>query len=134
MSRSISWILEYTSELPNKAEKIKCLRANQGVLKPILKYAYDPNIEWLLPEGNPPYRANGEALPTDMYKEIRKLYIFVKGGNDNVKPLQREALFVNILEHIPADDAELLLSIKNRKIPFKGITKKLALEAFPDLF
>ena len=134
MSRSISWILEYTSKLPNKQEKIKCLQANQSVTIPVLKYTFDPNIEWVLPEGNPPYRPNSEALPTDMYKELRKLYIFIKGGNDNVPQLKRESLFVDMLESVPADDAELLLSMKARKIPFKGITKKLALEAFPDLF
>lgn len=134
MSRSISWILEFTSKLPNDEEKIKCMQANANVLKPVLDYTFNPDKKWLLPEGKPPYRPNTEALPTDMYKELRKLYIFIEGGKPDLHQLRRESLFLDLLESIPADDAELLLHMKDKKLPYAGITKKLVLKAFPGLF
>ena len=134
--KSISWILEFTSKLPNDEEKIKCLRANESVMKPILNLAFNPDIKWLLPEDSPPYRPNHEALPTDMYKEMRKMYIFLdekSGGNPRLNQIKRESLFIDVLESVPVDDAKLLLEVKNKKIPFKGITKALVKKAFPGM-
>jgi hypothetical protein len=38
-----------------------------------------------------------------------------------------------LLESIHPLDAKLIISIKDRKLPFKGLTKKIAQQAFPDL-
>ena len=43
-------------------------------------------------------------------------------------------MFIQTLESIDPEDAELLCSIKDKKIPYKGITSKLVTEAYPGLF
>ena len=50
-----------------------------------------------------------------------------------MKPLQREVQFVQFLETLDPDDAKLVLSIKDKKMPYKGITRKLFEEAWPAL-
>ena len=134
--KAISWILDYTSKLPNDEEKVKCLRANENsAILTILKFAYDPNIVWLLPEGEPPYNPSNEhSLDNMLYSEARKLYLFIEGGNPNLKPTRREFLFVELLQHVHPEDAKLLLAIKEKTIPYKGITSKLVLKAFPGLY
>lgn len=59
--------------------------------------------------------------------------MFVEGGNPNLKPVRREFLFIQLLESIDSEDAKLLLAVKEKKLPFKGITEKTVRQAFPDL-
>lgn len=134
--KSISWILDFTSKLPNEQEKINCLRAN-GVpqIFDVLKYTYDPRIKWLLPEGAPPYTINeAKGLEQRFYAEIRKLYLFVEGGNPNLNQIKRESLFISVLENIHSQDAKLLLSMKEKKLPYPGLDSQLILKAFPGLY
>jgi hypothetical protein len=135
MKLGVAEILEKASKIASRKEKIDYLRENQSFpMKIVLQYALDPNIEWLLPPGAPPYKANQlEDQESVLYHEAKKMYLFVKGGNDNLKPLRREALFLQLLENVTPEDAKLLLAAKDKKIPYPGITYKLIKEAFPDI-
>ena len=133
--KSISEILDECSRLTSPAAKIEHLRKHYNQpLVTVLKYALDPKIVWDLPDGAPPYTPC-EALDLEarLHQEARKLYLFIKGGNDNVKPLRKETLFIQTLESIDKNDAKLLISIKDKKMPYKGITAKIVNEAFPGL-
>jgi hypothetical protein len=134
--KSIAWILNFTSNLPNEEEKIKCLQANDiNAIKIILKFCYDPNITWALPAGAPPYTPcvypNIENM---LYSEARRLYLFVNGGNDNLSPLKRERMFIDLLESITPEDANLLVSVKDKQLPFEGLSAATVLKAYPGLF
>jgi hypothetical protein len=50
-----------------------------------------------------------------------------------MKPLRREGLFLNLLESLNPEEAELLIAAKDKKMKYKGITKKLVNDAFPNL-
>ena len=137
MSRkSIAWILDFTSKLPNEQEKINCLQQNSnGAIHTVLKFCYDPNIVWALPEGDPPYNPceypNQENM---LYQEARKLYLFIEGGNDNLNKVKREMMFIDLLGSVEPADAKLLLAIKNKKLPYPGLNADLILKAFPGLW
>ena len=103
------------------------------VLKSILKYALDPNIKFLLPEGVPPYKPNVYDEPKALLAEANRIYLFIEGGNPNLKPLRREQMFIQMLEYVSPNDAVLLLAMKDKKLPFKNITKEMVREAFPGL-
>lgn len=137
--KAISWILDFTSKLPNEEEKIKCLQANDNnAIRTILKFCFDPNIIWALPEGAPPYTpCQFPHQENNLYMEIRRLYLFLDpacGGNPNLKPLKRESLFVTILQEVDPEDAKLLISIKDKKLPYAGLTSETVLKAFPGLY
>ena len=106
-----------------------------GALKEVLKYAFHPDIKFLLPPGNPPHKTVVDETdnPTYLYGLIRKLYLFVEGGNPSLKPARREYLFIEMLESIHSLEAELLLQIKDKKIKCKGLTYNLVKETFPEL-
>lgn len=119
-----------------EAKKEVLLRHEQnGVLKEILKYTFNPDIKFLLPPGNPPYKTvvDESENPTYLYGLVRKLYLFVEGGNPNLKQARREYLFIELLESIHPLEAELLLQIKDKKIKCKGLTYNLVKETFPEL-
>lgn len=133
--KAISWILDFTSKLPNELEQIKCLQANDNsAIRTILKFCFDPNIKWLLPAGDAPYQPSSfPNLDNMLYHEARRLYLFVEGGNPNLTTLKRESMFVELLQTVHPEDAKLLVSIKDKKLPFP-IKPETVLKAYPGLF
>jgi hypothetical protein len=133
--KPISWILEFTSKLPNDNEKIKCLQDNGVVpIKQILHYCYHPNVKWLLPEGDPPYIPSSDASETDLYKATSKLYLFIEGGHPTLNQVKREAMFIEMLQSILPEDAKLMLCVKDKKLPYEGLNANIVKKAFPDIF
>jgi hypothetical protein len=134
MKLGLAEILENASKLKSRKEKIEYLQKNDSrSLQDLIQYALHPAIVWDLPEGAPPYK------PTDfldqenmLYTQMRKLSLFVNKNGSNLKPARLEQIFVQILESIAPKDAELLLLVKDRKLP-KGITPALVQEVWPGL-
>lgn len=131
----ISEILDLASKQKTTQEKIDVLhKYNSPVLQMILRYTFEPTVVWDLPEGTPPYTPSpyddGQAM---LYQEARRLYLFLRGGNPNLSPLKREQLFIGLLESLDREDAKLIISVKDKKIPYKGINQKLIDAAFPGL-
>lgn len=136
MKKSIYNILKECSELKTPKERIDYLsRVQTPVVKNILKYAFDPKIKFDLPEGDPPYKPC-EYLDQEgrLYSEIRKMYLFIEGGNPSLTKFKREMLFIQFIEGLDKEDAKLILAVKDKKLPFKTITSDIAKKAFPDLF
>lgn len=139
MRKTFYEIFEEVDKCKTKKEKIAKLQSYSGApLKHILGYTFDPRVKWLLPEGNPPYKpaANGIEAEGRLVGELRKLDLFIAGNSDtqrNLKQTRREMIFIEMLETIDPGDAKVLLAMKDRKLPFKSITKKLVAEAFPNL-
>jgi hypothetical protein len=133
--RTLYSLLEDVSKCKSADQKINKLREyDSGVLRQLLKYAYDPEIKFLLPTGDPPYKPcpflDQEGM---LYTEIRRLYLFVEGGNPNLSKLRREMLYIQLLESVDPNDAKLLNYVKDKKLPFRGITAKIVNQAFPNL-
>lgn len=135
MKLGIAEILKRASKIEDEVGRIHWLRQNYNpTLQMILQYAYDPRVVWLLPEGAPPYKPNDLIDQHHrLYTEARKLYLFIEGGNPGLKPLRREQLFIELLEVVDPEDAKLLLAVKDKTIPYPGITKELINKAFPGI-
>lgn len=135
MKLGVAEILEKTSGMTSRSDRIRMLQENNSVaLQTVLRGAFDPTIKWLLPEGKPPYKPNDLVDQEHIfYHECRKMYLFVEGGNPDLKQLRREALFVQLLETVSANDAKLLLAIKDKHLPYPGVTPDIIKEAFPGL-
>jgi hypothetical protein len=123
------------SKASSENEQIEILRKNfSDGLKTILQYALDPNIKWLLPTGAPPYKPctflDQESL---LYQNTRKLYLFVEGGNPSLKKTKRESIYIGLLESVAPKDAELLVAIKDKQLPY-GVKKDLIFKSFPGMF
>ena len=137
----ISEIFEQASELKTKQEKIAFLRANTSLaLRDIIKGGFDEAIKFNIPDGAPPYKKDDAPVgyqPSTLHSQTRKFKYFVKGGmGDRINPSRREMMFINILESVHPEEAELIIAMKDKKLKgrYKGITKALCAEAFPTLF
>ena len=77
---------------------------------------------------------SASAGHTSLRREYSKLYNFVKGGNDSLKSIRRETMFIQILEGLHPLEAELLLLVMDKKLSEKyKITKEIVAEAYPDI-
>jgi len=138
-TRLISGIFQEIEKTTGRKEKIKLLQSyesNQAFMK-ILEAVCDVRVIFELPEGNPPYNTPDDMVDNvaGLYQEVRKLYVFTKNAkSQNIHSIKRERIFIEMLESIHPDDAKLMLSVKDKKLPYKGITTKLVKEAFPDRF
>jgi len=139
MNKTFHQIFSEVEEAKTKKEKQEVLRKYSGpALKQVLGYTFDPNIKWLLPEGTPPFKPLPKSadMESRLMSELRRLYLFVEGDTDaqrNLTTLRREQLFIGLLESIDPDDAKVLIGMKDGKLPYKSITKKLIAETFPTI-
>lgn len=132
---SVSEILKKCSEFKKKEEKVEALRVNcNEACKVVLQYMFHPEVKFLLPEGKPPFSYSQFDEQNMLHSEARRLYLFVEGLSPDMKPVKREQLFIDILQSVTPDDADLLVAMKDKKSPYKGLTKEVAYAAFPELF
>ena len=135
----ISEILRKVSNAKTKKEKIDLLRENNSpALRMLLIWNYDDSVVSEIPEGDVPYTPNEAPVGTDhtrLEQEARGFYRYVKGGDPKLKALKRESMFIQLLEGLSAEEAELLCLIKDGKLTskYKRITKAVISEAFPSI-
>ena len=133
---SFAEILDRVSKIKTKKEKVTFLRKYQtDALRMICKASFDPNIVWELPTGDVPYRQNDAPEGTEhtlLQQEVRTLYHFIKGGNPQLGQNKREMMFVQMLEGLHADEAELLIAAKDKRLhrKYKGLSDNVVKEAF----
>ena len=134
----ISEVLRKVSNAKTKQEKISLLRQyNSNALRQLLIINFDDSVVSVMPEGDVPYTPNEAPAGTDhtrLEHEYRGLYRFFKGGA-KLPGLKRESMFVQLLEGLHADEAELLVLVKDGRLgdKYKRITKAVVSEAFPQI-
>lgn len=139
MRKTFDDIFTEVGKAKSRKEKQEVLRKYSGPqLKSILGLTYDPNVNWLLPEGTPPYKPLPKEADQEagLSSELRRMYLFIEGDTDtqkNLKQHRREQIFIDILESIDPGDAKVLIGMKDGKLPYNGITRKLVAETFPNL-
>lgn len=130
-------ILDTAVKAKNRDERIKVLQENNIMpILDILRGTFDEAIQWNLPEGTPPYTPNEEhSTPSTLLKQHLNFKYFVSGLRESNKlsKVKREKMFIDLLESVHPRDAELVISMINKKSPHRYITKKLIQDAFPNL-
>jgi len=132
----LSEIFTKVNNAKDKPKKIAVLKQYESEpLKMILKGAFDPSIEWELPEGIPPYIENDVPEGTEhtyLEDEAKRLWHFVKGADPKTNKLQKETMFIQMLEGLHKTEAQVLLDVKNNTLnkTYKGLTGDMVKEAF----
>ena len=131
-----SEILGKVSKLKTKKEKVTHLRQyNTDALRMVIKSSFDPKVKWALPFGEVPYRPNEAPEGTEhnmLSYEARKLYHFIEGGNNLITQNKRESMFVQMLEGLHPDEADVLVAAKDKILhqKYKGLSSNVVREAF----
>ena len=137
MKLLISEVLQKAHSAKTKAQKVKILQDNNtNALRSVLIANFDESVQSLLPEGDVPYQKNDAPVGTEhtvLEQEYRKLYLFFKGGS-TIKQSQRENLFIQMLEGLSVEEAELLILVKDKALNKKyRVTRACVETAFPQI-
>ena len=136
MDLLISEILEKVSKIKSKKEKVTFLKHyDSDALRMVIKSSFDPKIKWALPDGEVPYAKNDAPEGTEhtnLHGEARKLFHYLEGGNSDLKQNRRESMFVQLLEGLHPDEADLLVSAKDKSLhrKYKGLSLSVVKTAF----
>lgn len=134
---SVFAILEQCNLVEDDDKAVNGLRhyaERNGAVLPVLQWIFDKNIVSRLPDGKTPYTPNPapaeDLTESSLRFEFKKFKYFV---NDELKGLKREQMWIELLESIPPKEAEMIDLVKDKKNPFKRITRELVDEAFPEV-
>ena len=133
-----SEILQAVSSAKTKATKINLLKEYRNpALVSLLIWNFDESIKSAIPEGDVPYTPSDKPIGDGVSRLVsqqRMLYNFVEGGNVDLTRTRREALFIELLESLHKEEAELLCLVKDKEIGKKyRITRNVVAEAFEDI-
>jgi Family of unknown function (DUF6433) len=131
-------ILDFVSEKETDEDKIKALKEYENdALKALFIWNFDNTVISVLPQGEVPFRPNENPLGTDhssLRREFKHLYNFVKGGNDTLSTIRRETIFIQILESLHPNEAEVLCLVKDKDLTSKyDIPFEVVEKAYPDI-
>ena len=131
-------VLALVDKQTTKAKKIEILEEySSDALKSILIWNFDQTVVSMIPEGTVPYNKNEVPVGTDhtsLRREWRNLYHFVKGGNDSLSSMRRETMFIQMLEGLHPDEAEIICLVKDKSLEEKySITYDMVKKAYPDI-
>jgi len=138
MEKEVLEIFEEFTKLKARKDKIAFLK-EQGnqvpAVQDVIRGIFDDRLKFCLPEGKPPYTPNkSESVPSSLRQLHREFGDFVEGArSQQLGQLRVETKFIQLLESVHAEDALIVLDMKDKKSPVKGLTKKIVEEAFPTL-
>jgi hypothetical protein len=136
MNLGLGEILKKASDQTTYTRRVKFLREHDSTaLRTVLAFAYDSRYVWDFPDGWEPSYRPSEYLDQEgfLYQSLRFMKKFFVDGYPGLSPKRKAELFVDMLESVTPLDAELLIAMKNKKLPFPGLGKAVINEAFPGL-
>ena len=131
-------ILSHISKQRSAAKKVDALKEYRNdALTAILIWNFDDSVQSMLPEGEVPFNRNEVPVGTDhtsLRREWKNLYHFVKGGNDKLSKTRRESMFIQMLEGLHPEEADIICLVKDKQLGTKyKVTKEHVSNAFPDI-
>lgn len=132
-------ILKSLEETPGRTAKIEELKkySEHTPFKYVMKMNFCSTIVSVIPEGEPPYRKDEQDGPSraSLWSYLKSFPIFVQSGqSDNMRAMQRERIFIEMLEAIDNDEAIAVVLAKDKNLQSKySIDASMMQEAFPDL-
>ena len=134
----ISEVLQKAHNAKTKAKKIEILKDNNTTaLRSLFVVNFDESLDPRVPLGEDvPYRKNEAPAGTEHSKlehEARILFHFFRGGS-KLTPIKRETMFIQLLEGLHQDEAEVVIKAVNKNLHKRyKITQACVKEAFPEI-
>lgn len=131
--KTLHEIFTEIQEADTRAKRQEILKDNDSFsLRTILQLNFDSTIQLDLPSGKPPYTCD-EVPYGQPDKKIKMLGYCVKGNNLNA--IKKEKQFIDILESLTEEDANIVCLAKDGKImkEYSRVSESLIKSVFPTL-
>ena len=106
----MSEVLTKVNNAKTKDKKIAVLKEHDSEpLRMVIKSSFDPKIKWVLPEGQVPNQMSRMPLEgtehTLLSQEVRRLYHFIEGADNQTPRMRKETMFIQMLEGLHHSEA-----------------------------
>lgn len=135
---SYETVYEFLLNVSNQVDKISALKNADKYTKDYLKYAFDPNSKFNLPEGLPDIETlhgDPDIAPIKLRSPycFRQMEYFIR--MPSMERSKREGIFINLIKGMHPDEIKVLVAIKDQNLHklIPGITKELIDSTFPGL-
>ena len=131
-----SEVLDLVHKAKTRSQKVEILRKNNtAAFRMVIKASFDPNIMWIMPDGDVPFTANEAPAGTEhtrLATEAKKLYRFIRGGDSATPRFRLEQMFIQLLEGLHESEAKLICDAKDKRLHqvYKGLSANVVREAF----
>ena len=133
---SVVEILGLVEETKGKQSKVDILKqfSDRNDVKYALKAAFDDRVQFTLPEGLPDGFVVGDPdtpvgamdmAPERFIRVFKRMQYWVEGGSAQASQSKREEIYLNTLRSLEKSEAEFLMAIKEKTMPFKSVTKEI---------
>ena len=147
----ISEVLQRVSNAKTKDEKVQILREYRSeALTKVLLCNFSRSVSFVFPTGKTPFTATERPKGIGhqvLFREHKIIDKFIKkvingvayfgcsnGPRPNIQQLRKEAMWIQLLEELHPEEAELLDLIKDKSLTTRyKITKQNVIDAFPEL-
>lgn len=155
-------ILDLINKQKTNTGKVEVLKKYRNdALVSILIWNFDESIISLLPPGEVPYARVDEQSSlndtlsgsiekgnkvmgradefirdrhTSIRNEYQNFYNYLQGGNPSLSSLRRETMFIQMLEGLHPQEAEIMVLVKDKLLSNKyKLTKQIVSDAYPDI-
>lgn len=131
-------IFELVQAAGNQADRVRILQENESFeLKTILQAAFRADLKFDLPVGAPPYTPSPNPAGVNFSPLRKQIMVLTRllVGNNIFNRIKKEMAFIKLLENVHAEDAEILIAMKDKKLHKKYtlLTASLVKKAFPNL-
>ena len=131
-------IFESVQAADKQADRVRILQENESYeLKTILQAAFRSDLAFDLPLGAPPYTPSANPAGVNfspLKKQVNTLPLLL-AGNNTYNKIKKEMAFIKLLENVHAEDAEIFVAMKDKKLhkKYSLLTVSLVKKAFPNL-
>ena len=140
INQFISELFTKINKAKTRAEKKKLIEENKSnnTFKFILQGTFDPSVEWTI-DKLPKFTGSDKPIDLadlNLFSTIPKCSMFVKGHPKSapLKPKKSKEILNEMLEMMHKDESAIFAGMLKKKQKCKGLTAKLVLEVFPDLY
>lgn len=138
--KSLDRIANIEDHSARKAALRKLLADNHN-LAIFIQRCYHPNYNFSLPSGNLPESIAKKSNHDDygmFYRNMKRWEIFRLPEevplNGQIKKHVVEQQFIDLYEAVSSDDADLLIAVKDKKLPWDTLSCEFVVDAVPELF
>lgn len=136
--------LEDVANIVDPEARKKALRellVRNNALAIVIQRTYHPYYNWDLPPGELPEtvaKKSGHQEAGPFYHSIKRWEIFrvpsEVPSNGAIKKHTRETQFISLYEGVASLDADLLIAVKDKKLPWETLNAEFIVDAIPELF
>jgi len=140
VNKLVSEVFDEFEKATSENDKVNVLRFNNSIaLRKVLYCTFHPNIQFSVKQW-PTFKPSDDPAGLtygSLHTEMDRVYLFIEGHERRPSTLTEKRsneILTQMLENMTSKEAYIMLNMMSKNLKIKGLTKEVALAAYPNLF